>query len=297
MEIALVLGNFDGVHMGHQSLLKKGQSWKALKPKERSLQVLTFNPHPVALLRPPYVPLFDLKDRIERLHALGVEKVHVQNFDKAFSEMEAEQFVKVFLKNDMKASHLITGQNFFFGRNRKGNSENLKIFASEVGLTVDIGESLEVNSEIISTSKIKEALSLGHVEKAKLMLGRNYYLRGVVVSGDQRGRTIGFPTANVIPEVGGFLSRGVYCGWVTIASEARTYGAVVNLGVAPTLRGSNQDLRLEVHLLDFDADIYGKELKFEVAHFLRPERKMKDISELKVQIQKDSDQARVKLGL
>lgn len=299
----MVLGNFDGVHLGHQSLLELGLKWKKKAPAERALEVLTFNPHPTSLLRPPYFPLFDLKDRVERLHFFGAEKVHIQNFDLAFSKMTAVEFVEIVIKKQLQANHIITGENFFFGHNREGNSEKLKEISSKLGLTVEIGtskiiEKLERDgSEIISTSKIKEALTKGQVDRAEKMLGRPYYLKGVVVAGDKRGRTIGFPTANVIPEFGNVLSRGVYCGWVDFGKGEKKLPAVANLGIAPTVRDSATDLRLEVHLIDFNRDVYGQEIRFDLVQLIRFERKMSGLEELKNQIKQDVNLTRQILGI
>jgi riboflavin kinase/FMN adenylyltransferase len=284
-QIALCIGNFDGVHIGHKALIQKTKQLSYAMGGSSCL--LTFEPHPVKVLLPKasYNPLFDLSDRLQQFEQQGIDEVILQPFDLEFAQVSAEDFIEEYLLKKIRPQHVIVGYNFSFGKKGLGNSEMLKQKLNKVSIVPPV----EWNGYVVSTSKIKDLLQSGNVSEAKECLGRSYSFLGNVVKGDQRGRQIKFPTANILHPLAGNLKKGVYCTQTTI-NEQR-FNSITNVGVNPTVNTEIPSLKVETHIFNFSEDIYGKEIKVEFIKFIRPEKKFSSLNELQLQIQRDVDQA------
>jgi len=290
----VAIGNFDGVHLGHRAVI--GEAGAIAHATARPWGVLTFEPHPRAFFAPGTPPFrltpFHAKARL--IFGLGVDTIFVQQFNKAFSSLTAEDFIETVLVGGIGARHVVCGYDFVFGKGRGGNCEMLLGFGKRLGFdftavraqTFAGGDSAET---AYSSTGVREALQSGNPQAAARILGRPFEIEGRVIRGDQRGRTIGFPTANLA--LGTYLrpARGVYAVRVRIG-EGREFTGVANLGKRPTFAGE-ADL-LEVFLFDFTDDLYGQRLGVQLVEFLRPEKKFDGIDQLKAQIAADSDQAR-----
>jgi riboflavin kinase/FMN adenylyltransferase len=284
----VALGNFDGVHLGHQQVLRAAHAARPDAP----LAVLTFEPHPRELFRPDDPP-FRLTLPAERACALaahGVALVYELAFDKAFSLMSADAFVAEVLHAGLGARHLACGPDFAFGHRRGGDVAFLADQAQARGIGLTIVPPLADAEGAISSTRIRRALQDGYPERATALLGRPWAIRGTVAHGDKRGRTIGFPTANVA--LGRHLepARGVYA--VTIAlPDGTTRNGVANIGRRPTVN-EGPESRLEVNLFDFQGDLYGQEISVALHAYLRGEQKFAGLDALKAQIAADAAQAR-----
>lgn len=287
----LALGNFDGVHLGHAHLIRTAHAARPSLP----LGVVTFEPHPRALFRPDDPP-FRLSLEAERhdaLAALGVGRIHQIQFDRAFSELSAEAFVTEVLHGAIGAEHLTCGPDFAFGHRRGGDAAVLERIAERLGIGLTICPPLSDASGPYSSTRIRRLLMDGYPDRASRELGRPWSIRGVVSQGDQRGRTIGFPTANVA--LGRHLepARGVYAVRVRLpGGEVR--GGVANIGRRPTV-GEGLESRLEAHLFDFEGDLYGAELNVQLIGFIRDEQRFADFQALRTQIERDAQAGRVLL--
>jgi riboflavin kinase/FMN adenylyltransferase len=271
----IALGNFDGVHLGHAHVLRAAHSARPDAP----LAVLTFEPHPREHFRPDDPPfrLTLSAERAAALAPLGVRLLYEMAFDAAFSLITADQFVADVLHAGLGARHLVCGPDFAFGHRRGGNAAFLATVLADEGGP-------------ISSSRIRRALQDGYPERATAMLGRPWAIPGPVTHGDKRGRTIGFPTANV--PLGRHLepARGVYAVTVRLPDGSVRPG-VANIGRRPTVNAGPES-RLEVHVFDFDGDLYGAEIAVALHAFLRGERKFSGIDELRAQIAADATEAR-----
>ncbi len=283
----VALGNFDGVHLGHVAVLRAAHAARPGAP----LAVLTFEPHPREFFRPQDPPfrLTLASERAATLAALGVELLYELPFDTEFSHLTAQQFCQEVLHEGTGALHLACGGDFAFGHRRGGDVALLARQAEAFGMGLSIVPPVSDTQGLISSSRIRRLLQDGYPERAALLLGRPYTIRGEVCHGDARGRTIGFPTANI--PLGRHLepARGVYAVTVRLPGGAEVNG-VANIGQRPTVGGLES--RLEVHLLDFTADLYGQELSVALHHFLREEQKFPSFEVLKAQIAQDALQAR-----
>ncbi|MFB2839640.1 bifunctional riboflavin kinase/FAD synthetase [Floridanema evergladense] len=343
---AVALGNFDGVHQGHQQVVKPvlpvlhssdarspavstqggrrldngllidvdHDCWESdyrISASDRPFStVVTFNPHPREFFTgQPRALLTPLDEKVAQLTALGVEQLVLLPFDREMADLSPEEFVEQILVRQLKAKWISVGQDFCFGNGRSGTSADLKKIAVKYGVEVTIVPIQNNEGERISSSAIRQFLLEGEVERANQLLGRPYTLIGCVIQGQQLGRTIGFPTANLQLPANKFLPRfGVYAVRVAIdraketeisAPNAATEGnspivtpirGVMNIGRRPTVDGTNQTV--EVHLLDWSGDLYGKTLTVSLEKFLRPEQKFASLEELKQQITADCWQAR-----
>ncbi len=288
---AVALGNFDGVHRGHAHVLA---ATHAARP-DAALAVLTFEPHPRELFRPDDPP-FHLtlpEERADLLAALGVQHVIQVAFDRDFSLLTAELFVTEVLYGALGAAHLACGPDFAFGHRRGGNVSFLAARAEALGMGMTVVPPLADAQGPISSTRIRRALQDGYPERATADLGRAWSIRGTVVHGDARGRTIGFPTANIA--LGRHLepARGVYAVSATV--DGRRVGGVANIGRRPTV-AEGAISRLEAHLFDYQGDLYGRELDVSLHSFLRAERRFDGIDALKAQIAEDAAEARRILG-
>jgi riboflavin kinase/FMN adenylyltransferase len=284
----VALGNFDGVHIGHGHVVRAAHAARPAAP----LAVLTFEPHPREVFRPDDPPfrLTLSAERADALGRLGVGLVIELPFDHAFSEMPAEAFVAEVLHGALGACHLACGPDFAFGHRRGGDTAFLAARAEAFGIGLSLVPPLADEEGPISSSRIRRALQDGYPERAEAMLGRPWAIRGEVAHGDKRGRTIGFPTANVA--LGRHLepARGVYAVQVGLA-DGRVVPGVANIGRRPTVN-SGPESRLEVNLFDFAEDLYGTEINVSLLDYLRGERKFAGLDELRAQIATDAAHAR-----
>ena len=287
----LALGNFDGVHRGHAHLLASAHAARPDAP----LAALTFEPHPRELFRPDDPP-FRLclpSTRAEALGALGVQHVIEVAFDRAFSLLTADQFITDVLHSAVGAVHLACGPDFAFGHRRGGDVALLATRAEALGMGLTLVPPLADASGPISSTRIRRALQDGYPERATDDLGRPWSIRGIVSHGDARGRTIGFPTANIA--LGSQLepARGVYA--VTVPIDGAIVAGVANIGRRPTVVDGAIS-RVEAHLFDYAGDLYGRELDVSLHAFLRSERRFAGLEELRAQIALDAAEARRLLG-
>lgn len=288
----VALGNFDGVHRGHAQVIRAAH---AGRPKA-TLAVLTFEPHPREHFRPDDPPfrLTLSAERAEALAALGVEVLYELRFDHEFSLMPAETFVSEVLHKGLGARHLVCGPDFAFGRRRGGGTDFLARHAEAMGMGLTLVPLLTDAAGPISATRIRRALQDGYPERATADLGRPWAVRGVVAHGDARGRTIGFPTANVA--LGRHLepARGVYAVTVRLPDGGWRKG-VANIGRRPTVN-EGPESRLEVNIFDFDGDLYDTEVAVALQSYIREERRFPGLDALKVQIAADAAEARRLLG-
>jgi riboflavin kinase/FMN adenylyltransferase len=288
----VALGNFDGVHRGHAHLIRAAHAARPGSP----LAVLTFEPHPREVFRPDDPP-FRLTLAAERQSALAAQHVgliYELTFDAAFSHMPAEAFVRDVLHAGLGAAHLACGPDFAFGHRRGGDTALLARMAEDLGMGLTLVPPLADAEGPISSSRIRRLLQDGYPERAAHLLGRPFVLRGPVTRGDQRGRTIGFPTVNV--PLGRHLepARGVYAVTVTLPGGGIHKG-VANIGRRPTV-GDKLESRLEAHIFDFDTDLYGQDIGVALHQYLREEQKFPDFAALRAQIETDAAEARAALA-
>jgi len=286
----LAIGHFDGVHLGHQKVISTAVA-KARAAGLRSA-VMTFSPHPREVLGQGgqnTSSLTPLADKLDRFAELGVDTAYIFRFDAAFAAISPVQFVEEVLR-PLKVRGAVVGFDFSFGHRGEGNPQML----SELGesfMEVDIVEPYEIDDAKVSSTRIREAIAAGEPETAALLLGRSYRITGTVEHGDGRGRTIGFPTANVSPNSNYALPRlGVYA--VVLHVKGKVHGGVMNVGVKPTFETGLTHPTFEIHIFDFDEDIYGQQVQVELLHFIRAERKFASVQQLIEQIGADSQQAR-----
>ena len=283
---SVALGNFDGVHTGHAAVLRAAHAARPDAPRA----VLTFEPHPREYFRPQDPPfrLTLAAERAAALEALGVEILYQLPFNTEFSHLSAEFFVQEILFKGIGAVHLACGADFAYGHRRGGDVAFLAARAETLGIGLSIVPPVADAQGPISSSRIRRLLQDGYPERAAALLGRPCSIRGEVVHGDAKGRTIGFPTANI--QLGRHLEpqRGVYA--VTARIGDRLVKGVANIGSRPTVGGT--ELRLEVYFFDFEGDLYGQELSVQLRHFLREEQKFASFELLKAQIGRDAAHAR-----
>lgn len=284
--ISMTIGNFDGVHLGHQKLLECSLAWA--KAHQGSAIVLTFFPHPSQVLLPEkkHTRLFDLDDQKMQFLKIGMNGVFLQPFSREFSEMSAEGFLNKFIFQNFHPSHIVVGYDFSFGRERKGNALILENFCRQNKIEFNQIPAFQVQDKVVSTSSIRNFLEAGEPHKAFQFLGRCYYLKGIVKKGDQRGRLLGFATANIKPQVDFFPKMGVYAtrSWL----QGKSYNSVTNIGLNLTfVEGDLNPIKVETHILNFNQDVYGTEMRVELLQYLRAEKRFSGIAELKSQIALD----------
>lgn len=285
------IGNFDGVHFGHQKLLHCAvQEGKAQK---LPITVFTFYPHPVTVLYPErkVQRLFDARDQREQLDRLGITHLVEQEFTLGFAKLSAADFVQFYLIEKLRATTLVVGYDFSLGSNREGNIPFLQKICGEKNIRLIVVPAYLESGIAVSSTRIRDELKQGNLPKVYSFLGRNYYLRGLVHHGDARGRTIGVPTANMTPSVDFVPRSGVYITQTHYRNK--TYSSITNIGINPTFQGAATPMiKTETHLFDFDDDLYGQEIQVDLLQFLRDERKFADVSALVAQIQSDIRQAK-----
>jgi riboflavin kinase/FMN adenylyltransferase len=289
-DVWLTIGSFDGVHRGHQEVIRKLTA--EAHNSDASAVVLTFYPHPAEVIRKQDFPFYltTPEEKAELLGNLGVDVVITHPFNREVMATPARDFMEELLMH-LQIRHLRVGYDFALGRNREGDANFLAEIGEKRGYTVERTPPFKLDDQIVSSSRIRFLLGAGQVEEAARLLGRNFTVEGPVVVGDQRGRTIGFPTANLeIWKMRAIPAAGVYVCRATV--NEITYDAVANIGVRPTFESSPVPPRVEAHLLDFEDDIYGESVKLEFITRLRGEQRFASVDELIQQIQADVKMAR-----
>lgn len=285
----IALGNFDGFHLGHQAVAAEAIAWA--KAEGRPAIIATFDPHPVRFFKPDAAPfrLTTLDQRQELFAAAGADAMLVFAFDAELAATTAEHFMARLLVERLGAAGVVTGEDFTFGKGRGGNVALLKTRGAELGLGSRAVGPVTLDGEVVSSSRIREALKNGDCETATRLLTRPFAIRGVVQHGDKVGRTIGFPTANL--PLGNYLRPhyGIYAVSSRLADGTRLHGAA-NLGIRPSFDPPKE--LLEPHFFDWSGDLYGQEIEVAFHHFLRPEAKFDSLDALTRQMLVDCDQAR-----
>lgn len=282
------IGNFDGVHRGHQRILG------VLVDRARSAGVpavvLTFDPHPIQLLRPGQVPprLSTLERKASLLDRSGVDVVIAYPTDRALLDLSPEQFFEQIVRKELDARGLVEGPNFCFGRNRSGDVTMLSRLCEAFGILLDVVPPLEIDGRVVSSSTIRTLILDGKLAEAANLLGHPYRIRGRVVRGADRGRSIGFPTANLEDVTTLLPSDGVYAGRVDY--QGQRLSAAIHLGPNPTF--SETGRKLEIHVLDFSGDLYGQELEVDLLARLRDTARFEDVAALRQQLEQDLDAVR-----
>ncbi len=296
---SVALGNFDGVHVGHQVLFERLRAHAAREGGDAV--VYTFEPHPVAFFFPDRRPflLTTLEQRLEVIEGCGVQTVVVARFDASYAAQTPDAFVREILVDGLEARTVVVGYDFTFGKGRAGTPEVLVGLGRQHGFEVDVIAPVTVGGAPVSSSRIRKVLASGGVEEAAALLGRPYAIRGTVVRGRQRGgAALGFPTANVASENPILPPDGVYAAWVRGvgpgARPAAPTPAAVNIGIAPTFATGGPRM-VEAHLLDFAGDLYGARLEVAFAARLRDERRFPDLAALEAQIAADIVAVRARL--
>lgn len=284
----VAIGNFDGVHRGHQALL--AATVARARADGGTPVVLTFDPHPARVLSPERAPssLMTLEQRAEVMAQLGVERVVVVAFDRQIARMDAGEFCDEILHRILGAKVVIVGEAFRFGRGRTGDVAALRAVGPRLGFDVATVAPVIHDGAAVSSSRIRDALETGDVALATVLLGRRFFLDGQVVPGDGRGRQLGIPTANLAPASQTLPALGVYACWCGGAVEPPA-AAVVNVGRRPTFGGGAPVV--EAHLLGWEGDLYGRKLRIEFAKRLREERRFEDVGALLRQVQADIEGA------
>ena len=291
LNTVLTVGTFDGVHEGHKVLIKSVVE-RANEISARSV-IVTFDPHPRDIINPGsdgIKLLSTLSERCELLADLGIDEMIVIPFDRDFSLLSSEEFIRDVIYKQIGVKEFIIGYDHQFGKDREGTIETVRSLGKELGFRANVITRQEVENQTVSSTSIRKALQEeGNVEKATKFLGRHYILHGTVVHGDKRGGTIGFPTANIhVDQTKKVVPRkGVYAVWIRVDGEY--YPAMMNIGKRPTFEG--EDLTVEVHIFEFDQDIYGKEVQTQFVKRLRDEKKFSGIDELKNQLERDKSEA------
>ncbi len=295
----VALGNFDGFHRGHQVVI--GEAGRLARLLDLDLTVVVTEPHPVSFFAPkaPAFRLTPFRERAQLLEKFGVDQLLVLPFDESLAKMSAQDFVLDILCSGLKAQHVFVGYDYRFGQNRGGGTDVLAYMGEMEGFGLSVIKAVTVGiegyaGEVYSSTVVRKALENGEARKAAALLGHWWSINGRVTKGDQRGRTIDFPTANV--ELGESLQPklGVYAVRVIMENDTRVLHGVANIGKRPTF--DKADVLLEAHLFDFDENIYDKHIRVELISFLRPEMKFDGLDALKEQIAKDCRVAKIVLA-
>ncbi len=287
---AMAIGYFDGIHLGHQKVINAAKHIADDTGLESA--VMTFDPHPSVVLgreRTEKTHITPIEDKRSLINAMRIDRLYIVNFSRSFASLTPQQFVDDFIIG-FNVKHVIAGFDFSFGKKGEGTMETLP-FHSRNQFKHTVVEKVAIDGEKVSSTLIRSLIESGKVEQIPKFLGRTYSIRGTVVHGDHRGKTIGFPTANIQPSDTYQLPQtGVYA--VRMQVNGEWYEGVCNVGYKPTFNEVNPDLQtVEIHLFSFDASIYGEDVKVEWCHHIRQEKRFSSIDELKGQIAKDIEEA------
>lgn len=279
----LTLGNFDGIHLGHQALLQRVV--QDAKARDGRSVVLTFEPHPLTILAPQRAPRLILthKDKMVLLQSYGVDAVIIQPFNSAFANVEAEAFVRGYLVERLKVHKMWVGKDLRFGKGRKGRVEDLIRWGTEGGFEVGIVGPVHLGGVRISSSRIRDLIKRGDVHEVQGFLGRYHFASGRVIPGYQRGRQLGFPTANIVTRTEMLPSDGIYATF--LEADRRLWSSVTNIGVNPTFGGGPRTI--ESYIFDFSGDLYGRSVKLFFVKRIREEKKFPTPEDLVGQMKKD----------
>jgi riboflavin kinase/FMN adenylyltransferase len=290
----VAIGNFDGVHRGHQALVSTID--RLAESEDREAVVLTFDPHPARFFAPQLAPpmLLPLDRRLELLHQAGADVVVVEPFTAEFAALPATDFIGTVLRGDLDASHIVVGWDFSFGAKRQGNPALLASEGARLGMQVTVVPPVMVDGMVCSSTKIREFVLEGRVEGAALLLGRPFETTGPVVHGLHRGRTLGVPTANIASETDLLLQPGVYAAWARCLDRADRLQAAVSIGNNPTfITGQGAaPVTVEAHLLDFQGDLYGQRMRLEYVGRVRDQRSFTSVNDLVAEIKRDIQRVR-----
>jgi riboflavin kinase/FMN adenylyltransferase len=291
-KVCLAIGFFDGAHLGHQQIIR--QTLSDAKQHETIGLVLTFDRHPNTVVAPSRVPplVYSLPQKLRAIESLGAEKLLLIHFDKAFSEQTGEDFVRGLARDLGHIQSLCVGASFVFGHKRGGNVELLRKLGAELKFTVHGMAAVSLDGRAVSSTRIREAIRAGDLDRVSQMLGRAYSLAGMVVRGDGLGHQLGFPTANLDAAGLALPPHGVYA--VHAEAGGKTYRAVLNIGLRPTLQNPNPQLRVEAHLIDFTGELYGQEMEVAFVERLRAEKQFASLAELRQQIAQDILEAQMR---
>ena len=293
--VCLAIGVFDGVHLGHQRVI--GQARDDARAAGGAAVVLTFDPHPMRVLQPDKAPLLltSTPHKLRLLEQFGVDACLMLRFDRPFSLIPAEQFIELVAHKTNQLQEICVGSRFRFGHDRAGDARLIEKMGTVHGFTVKEIQRVEQDGHIISSTAVRQQVVAGHLDRAAAMLGRPFSVLGSIVTGDRRGRQLGFPTANIDPHSEALPPEGVYAVRATV--DGQTLNGVANIGRRPTFATATAPTRvLEVHLLDYDRDIYGREIEVQFLHKLRAEKKFDSVDALKAQIAADIQTARQALS-
>jgi riboflavin kinase/FMN adenylyltransferase len=286
MKKVVAIGIFDGVHAGHQQII-------ATAKHQGDVTVMTFDPHPTSVFAPERTPtqIVNIKDRIELLKKAGATAVDVVNFNKDFSQLTPDQFIEDILIGRFSAEHVVIGENFNFGYKAQGTPKYLTEVGPKYGFGVSIVKLQEDRGSTISSSRIRNLIIDGQIERANELLTRNFYLKGPVIHGEKRGREIGYPTANIgLSSLATIPADGVYAGWLSVGKNR--WAAAISIGTNPTFPGV-RGRQVEAYALDqVGLDLYDQEGKIEFGYRLRDTLKFDGLAPLLEQMKKDCDQAR-----
>jgi riboflavin kinase/FMN adenylyltransferase len=291
-KVCLAIGFFDGVHLGHQQIIR--QTITDARRHEAIALVITFDLHPNTVVAPSRVPplIYPLPRKLRAIESLGADTLLLIHFDKAFSEQTGEGFVRGLARDLGHVQSLCVGANFVFGHKRGGNVDLLRRLGAELKFTVHGMAAVSLDGRAVSSTRIREAIRAGDLDGVSQMLGRAYSLAGTVVRGDGLGQQLGFPTANLDATGLALPPHGVYA--VHAEAGGKTYRAVLNIGLRPTLQNPNPQLRVEAHLIDFAGELYGQELEVAFVDKLRAETKFPSLAELRQQIARDILEAQLR---
>ena len=287
--VALTIGNFDGVHLGHRAMLTR----LVESARSRGLVscVLTFEPHPREFFTPSSAParLSNLREKLEAFASLGVERTHICRFDRNFADQSAQEFIERVVCRGLNAKWLLVGNDFRFGSKRAGDLAMLQAAGKKFAFEVSVMPNVMVKGQRVSSTMVRDALAGGNLVQACELLGKPYRISGRVVHGDKTGRNIGYPTANIRIKHPRLSLGGIFAVEIAGIAEHPLKG-VASLGVRPTVKENGAPL-LEVYVLDFDREIYGQHVRVDVLHKLRDEEKYSDVETLKAQIGRDVENA------
>lgn len=284
-KVCLAIGVFDGVHLGHQQIIR--QTINDARQHNALSLVITFDRHPNAIVAPTRVPplIYSAPQKMRAIEALGADAILEIRFDRSFSEKTGEAFTRELARDFGRIYSVCVGADFVFGHRRGGNVALLKQLGGELNFLVHGLAAVSLDGQVVSSTRIREAIHAGDFDAASQMLGRPYAISGRVVEGDKIGRQLGFPTANL--DVTGLIlpPNGVYSAVTRL--NGRQYQAALNIGFRPTVASNQPQLRVEAHVLDFSQDIYGEQLELEMGDKIREERRFANPMELKEQISRD----------
>jgi len=286
----LALGNFDGLHRGHRKILDRMR--RVAEERGATSVIMTFDPHPPRVVRPDKAPplLMTKAQKLEAIATAGVQGAAIVRFTSELSNWEPETFVRSVLVDWLRVAEVWVGANFLFGHDRSGNFSMLRVLGARYGFKAEKIDPVRYKDFVVSSTRIRRLVSEGRVDEAGALLGHHYFLDGTIVRGDQRGRTIGFPTANLCTDNELLPPHGVYATTARIAGIV--HPSVTNIGTRPTVDTSGRTV-VETHVFDFDRDLYGQTVRISFVQRLRDERAFASLDELRAQIEADCQRARV----